>query len=595
MPKNVTPPLMNHEDPLGNVAPQPDWFADPVWRSVLDAIPSGLVAVDGQGQVVYCNPFAELALDLSAAAAVGRHFRDVFCPSLPLDRCWVSQALNAGTPLRNHRFRLEHPAGKRFPLVADLTPIRDREHAVLGAVVTITPLETAAAPGQDPDQSDPIHGDILDSVADGFYTVDHEWRITSFNRAAERLTGLREADVLGKVCSQVLETDRCADGCPLASTLERNENLLNNDIVMRAGSDQHRPVTANTAVLADRHGTPIGGVVSFRDSGLLAQLHRDLDPAARFEGMVGDHATMRELYELVTEVADSTSSVLIMGESGTGKEMVANALVRRSRRRDSPFVKVNCSVFPDALLESELFGHVKGAFTDARRDRAGRFRLANNGTILLDEIGEISPAAQVKLLRVLEQRQFEPVGSSQTVTVDVRVIAATNRDLPRLVREGQYREDLYYRLNVIPITLPPLRERPSDIPLLVRHFIAKYRLVTEKPIDGLEQEAIDLLLGYDFPGNVRELENAIEHAFARTRGTTILAEKLPLAIRLSGTPAEAAAQAVDAGSEESGSVLEALHRARWNRDGAARILGISRTTLWRRMKALGLDGPPHTS
>ena len=568
-------------------APAEDWFSSPVWRCVLDAVPSGLVAVDHEGTVVYFNPYAEMAVGVPAEQAVGQHFRDVFCPSLPLDRCWVSNALVEGANLRDHRFLLEHPTGARYSLTGDLTPVRSRDGSVLGAIVAVQETDAATA---EPQPGDGAHAEaIVDSIADGLYTVDHEWRITSFNRAAERITGLREAEVVGQVCSTVLETDKCAGGCPLAATLQRSESLFGNQIILRSTSEHSCPVVANTAVLADRDGQAIGGIVSFRDAALLSRVQRDLGAETQFEGMVGNHPAMREVYELLAEVADSDASVLILGESGTGKEMVADALVHRSRRRDQPCVKVNCSAFPETLLESELFGHVRGAFTGADHERAGRFRHADGGTLFLDEIGEISPAAQLKLLRVLEEKEFEPLGTSATVKVDARIIAATNRDLPRLVRERRFRDDLYYRLNVVTVLLPPLRARRDDIPLLVDYFLAKYRLVTGKPISVVEPRAMDLLLGYDYPGNVRELENAIEHIFARTSGTTAVVEKLPLAIRHASEPVDGATNG------DGRRILDALHEARWNRDRAARALGISRTTLWRRMKSLGIADEPEQS
>ena len=556
------------------------WWTSSVWRNILDSVPSGLVAVDTGGNIVHCNPYAEMALGLHSTMALGRHFRDVFCPSLPLPHCWVSHALKTGESRRSHRFFLEHSTGRRYALEGDLTPVRDERGQVLGAMVAVREAEDVADDIEERLQR--AEGAILDSIADGLYTVDHEWRITSFNRAAERLTGLREEDVLGQVCRSVLRTDRCEEGCPLATTLEQNENVFGCEVTLRCDSPNRRGVSVNTAVLYDRDHTPIGGLVTFRDTELDRRVKLDLEPTTQFEGMVGSHPNMREVYDLVAEVADSDASVLIMGESGTGKEMIADAVVRRSRRRDRPCVKVNCSVYPDTLLESELFGHVKGAFTDARQDRAGRFLLADGGTVFLDEIGEISAAAQVKLLRVLQDRAFEPLGSSTTARVDVRIVAATNRDLPQLVREGHFRDDLYYRLNVIPVVLPPLRARRSDIPLLVDYFLAKYRLLTGKPIERISANAMDLLIAYDYPGNVRELENAVEHAFARTRAATIELEKLPLALR----EQEAVPVRSDGGEKD---VLQALEQARWNRDRAAQLLGVSRTTLWRRMKALGLS------
>lgn len=562
-------------------------FLPRIWKPVLDAMPQGLVAVDSTGKIIYFNPYAEMALGIRAGEALGHHFREIFCPSLPLNQCWVNIALVAAEPVRQHRFIMERAEGQRHVLEANFTPVRDRDKKVMAAIIALQEMNGANPLRERLQQIEETHEAILGSIADGLFTVDHEWRLTSFNRAAERMTGWRESEVLGKFCSQVLKSDRCREGCPLASTLERRQNLFDYEVTIQDRDEQPKKVSVNTAVLNNRDGVPIGGVVTFRDTSLLQKLQEDLRDAAQFEGMIGKHKKMQEIFELIAEVADSDATVLIMGESGTGKELAANALVRRSRRRNQPLVKVNCSVFPETLLESELFGHVKGAFTDARQDRLGRFELANGGTILLDEVGEMSPNAQLKLLRVLEEREFERVGSSATIKIDVRVIAATNQNLPRLVQDKRFREDLYYRLNVIPLILPPLRERRSDLPLLTEYFLAKYRLLTGKPVTQINDRAMDLLMSFDYPGNVRELENAVEHAFARATGNVITEQKLPLAIR-QNEKSRASADCPEENNGECERIRRALQQTHWNRHRAARLLGMSRITLWRRMKALGM-------
>ena len=533
-------------------------FYDAVWKSVLDTVPAGLVAVDRGGRIIYCNNGAQMALGLEANGTIGRDFREVFCPSLPADSCWLNKALLTKETVRCHHFRMEHPSGGRYALEADFTPIKGTDDEVLGGWVAVR--EDGEA---DPDGADPSAGQILDSIAEGLYTVDHEWRITSLNRAAEELTGLREREILGQSCKEVLRADHCFDGCPLATTLEQDEGQLNCSMVLRYDSPQSLPVTANTAVLRDSNGDAIGGVVSFRDLRTQKRVATDLFPAARFEGLVGDDPQMLEVYQLIGEVADSLANVLIMGESGTGKEMVADALVKRSPRHDKPCVKVNCSVFPETVLQNELSG-----------ERPGRFMIADGGTLFLNEVTAISPASQVKLLRLIESE------------IDVRVISATDQDLLRLVQDGSFREDLYYRLNVIPIVLPPLRERRVDIAALVSYFIDKYRLVTGKSIHGVSDEALKTLMDYDFPGNVRELENAVEHAFARSSEAVIRVDKLPLAIKhgLTQEPAPPGRSR----RIQVPQVLRALEETHWNRSEAAALLGMSRTTLWRRMKALGL-------
>ncbi len=436
---------------------------------------------------------------------------------------------------------------------------------------------------------------ILDSLGEGLFTVDQEFRVRTFNRAAEKILGIKRDQVLGDFCKNVFQARRCVEECPIRKVLETGQNMfdLEGELLDRKG--RKIPVKLNAAVLKDETGEPIGGVVSFRDMSHLEEIQRNLLTRSNFHGIIGQHKSMQEIYNLIEEVSESDSSVLIQGESGTGKEMIANAIQKTSRRRNKPFIKVNCSVFPPDLLASELFGHVKGAFTDAVKDRVGRFELADGGTIFLDEIAEMPLQMQVQLLRVLQEGTFERVGESITRKVDVRIIAATNKDLRKEMLAGRFREDLFYRLNVIPIQVPPLRYRKSDIPHLVQYFIRKYSLLTGKKITEVDDEAMDLLIGYDWPGNVRELENTIEYAFARTKGEIIHASKLPPNLRLQPQcecveieeKLNVQPQVIDSASEfkRIQSILERVH---WNRSKAAKLLGMGRTTLWRKMKQYGL-------
>ncbi|MCI0513975.1 sigma 54-interacting transcriptional regulator, partial [candidate division KSB1 bacterium] len=319
---------------------------------------------------------------------------------------------------------------------------------------------------------------ILNSIGEGLFTVDQDFKITSFNRAAERMTGYTAALVLNKFCKHVFRTDKCQAGCPLALTLEKGENLYDYELYLRAGEIGQLQVKVNTAILFDREHQPVGGVLSFRESTPCSGFVDDLELQAHFEGMVGISQPLREIFTMIAEISDSDASVLIQGESGTGKELVANAIQRRSLRAKMPFIKINCSVFPETLLASELFGHIRGAFTGAQHDRTGRFEAANGGTVFLDEIAEASPQVQVQLLRILQDGTFERIGESGTRRTDVRIIAATNQNLELALKSGKFRDDLFYRLNVIPVFLPPLRERKMDIPLLIQFFINKYRRST---------------------------------------------------------------------------------------------------------------------
>ncbi len=433
---------------------------------------------------------------------------------------------------------------------------------------------------------------ILDSLGEGLFTVDKNFRVQTINRAAERLLGIKREKSLGDFCKNVFRTMRCYGECPIQKVLEENKNVFDLENEMTHVSGRRLKVQLNAAVLREENGEPIGGVISFRDMTHLEEIHKNLFSRTNFHGIIGTHKSMQEIYDLIEEVADSDSSVLIQGESGTGKELIANAIQKTSKRRDKPFIKVNCSVFPPDLLASELFGHVKGAFTDAVKDRVGRFEMADGGTIFLDEIAEMPLQMQVHLLRVLQEGTFERVGESVTRKVNVRIIAATNKDIRKEMMAGRFREDLYYRLNVIPIYAPPLRERKCDIPHLVRYFMQKFSMITGKKIKEIDDEAMDLLLSYEWPGNVRELENSIEYAFARTKGKIIHASKLPPNVRLNtrclGESAETFKSQSLPETSELQIIRHTLEKVKWNRSKAAEILGMGRTTLWRKMRQYGL-------
>ncbi len=435
---------------------------------------------------------------------------------------------------------------------------------------------------------DPRYGSLIfDNIPHGIFTVDAERRITSFNRAAEEITGWSQEEALGRPCTSIFNSNHCAGRCFLFNSIERGEPHRDCEVHIIKRNGTEISVAVSTASLTSDDGEVIGGIEMFRDLTEVNTLRRELEGSYQIGDIVSKSAAMKGVRDLLPLVARSDSTVLIEGEPGTGKELVARAIHNMGPRREGPFVGVNCGALPESLVESELFGHVRGAFTDAKRDKPGRFAAAQGGTLLLDEIGDISAAVQVKLLRVLQEREYVPLGSSEPVKADVRILAATNRDLSHEAMNGRFRQDLYFRLNVVRIVLPPLRSRWEDIPLLVQHFIERFNNLQGRRICGISERAMTTLAGHSFPGNVRELENAIEHAFVVCAGNTIRREDLPPHIRgEAAVPPEASRESAGGplDAAEAAAIRDALRRYSNNRTETARGLGISRNTLWRKMK-----------
>jgi PAS domain S-box-containing protein len=432
---------------------------------------------------------------------------------------------------------------------------------------------------------------ILDSIADGVFTVDLDWRITSFNRAAEEITGMPREEAIGRICAEVFKATICESACVLRKTMETGEPIVSKEIEIVRSDGEAVPVSISTALLRDERGAVVGGVETFRDLSAIEELKKELEHRHTYRDIVSKSHEMRKLFDILPEIAVSESTVLIEGESGTGKELFARAIHSLSPRCDGPLVTVNCGALPDTLLEAELFGYKAGAFTDARQDKPGRFALADGGTIFLDEIGDISQAMQVRLLRVLQERIYEPLGGTESIRADVRVITATNRNIDRLVKNGAFRQDLFYRINVIRLVVPPLRARKEDVPLLVDHFIDHFNRLKGKSIRDVSPDVMAALMHHDFPGNVRELENIIEHAFVLCKSGSIKMRHLPEHMRAQGSPAELA-ESTNLDELEARFIRETLRRKGWNRTAAARELGMHKTTLWRKIKRLGIELPP---
>ena len=436
---------------------------------------------------------------------------------------------------------------------------------------------------------------ILDSIADGVFTVDSAWKITSFNRAAEKITGIKKIDAIGRHCWEVFRASICESFCSLKHTVETGKPVVNQSIFIVNSSGNRVPISISTAILKDNRGNLIGGVESFRDLSLVETLKKELSGRHSFHDIISKNKEMQRLFGILEQVAESDTTVLLEGESGTGKELFAKALHSMSPRKEGPIITINCGALPDNLLESELFGYKAGAFTDAKKDKAGRIGLADGGTLFLDEIGDISPALQIRLLRVIQEKTYEPLGSTKTEKADVRFVTATNKDLESLVKDNQFREDLYYRINVVKIHLPPLRERKEDIPLLVPHFIKRFNDLKGKSIQELEPEVLPLLMSYNFPGNIRELENIIDYATVVCKNSLIGIEHLPDYLTQDKKTDEINRTTQNKTGEfkemESRYIYNALEKNSWNRKATAASLGIHPTTLWRKIKQLNIDVP----
>lgn len=434
---------------------------------------------------------------------------------------------------------------------------------------------------------------ILESISDGVFTVNHEWRIMSFNRAAEEITGIPREEAIGRYCWEVFRSNMCEGDCALKRTMKVGKSFVSTSTYIINSEKQRIPIAVSTSLLRNEAGEVLGGVETFRDNSVVEELRRELSGSFHQGDMVSRSELMKKIFGLLPQIAESDSTVLIEGETGTGKELLARAIHDLSLRKDAPCIAINCGALPDTLLESELFGYKAGAFTNAAGDKDGYFSAASGGTIFLDELGETSPAFQVKLLRVVEEKEFQPLGSVEKQKADVRIIAATNKKLSLLVEQGDFRRDLFYRINIMRVQLPPLRERKEDIPLLIERFITKMNRVRGKSVTGIDDQAFKLLMQHDYPGNIRELENIIEHAFVLCSQGQIAVQHLPTHLELRSHTATKDYFSIQSAVEstEAEIIFTALERNGFNRAAAAKELGMHKSTLFRKIKKFHIDLP----
>lgn len=431
---------------------------------------------------------------------------------------------------------------------------------------------------------------VIESVTEGVIAVDLDNRIRFFNQAAEKITGFSREEALQSYCFDILRTNICQGLCVLEETLRRKQGIVNMPAIIINKDGKEVPVSISTSLLYDDAEKVIGGIETFRDLSVEEALRKEIKKSYTFQHMVSKNVEMQKIFSILPDIAESGVPVLIEGESGTGKELVARAIHDLSPVRQGPFVEINCAAIPETLLESEFFGYVKGAFTDAKNDKHGRIFMADGGTLFLDEIGELPQPLQAKLLRVIEDKELTPLGAVKPIKVNVRFVAATNRDLSKMMEAGTFRKDLYFRLNVAKIELPPLKKRREDIPLLIENFIEKLNLLRKKNIAGVSSEVVSILMRYAFPGNVRELENILEFASILCKGRIIEKEHLPREL-LESLPNNVAGEEMPLSpiEEAEAKILRRLLERYGNRTRVAKEIGVSRTTLWRKLKRYGIE------
>lgn len=561
------------------------------WLRILDHFNIGVILVDSHRKIRQCNTSARNLLGLTPDEIIGGDCQEIFCGLPCFSTCPFHDP--TGSDVRDMDVEFLDEADEKHRVTRVGAPLLNAKGRVQGCITVLqdhSPLNELVNRVHYEEQSLKI---ILDSLNMGIFTVNRGGLITFFNRAAEKVSGFSRMNLLGKECTALFPGDGKKSCAVIRQVLKEMvpATSVRGELISFQG--ESIPVSADYIPLLNDHGGIIGALAAFQDMTLVQQLDQAIKGRYMFHHMIGKDPAMRRIFEMVRVVAKTESTMLIEGGTGTGKDLLAKIIHSESKRSERPFVKVNCAAIPENLLESEIFGYVRGAFTGADRDKPGRFSEADTGTIFLDEIGDLPLSLQAKLLRVLEDREFYPLGSRKTLHVDVRIISATNRKLESLVAEKLFREDLFYRLNVLRIDLPPLKDRQGDLPLLIRHLMRKQAGIMKKSLPDICATAMEILLNYSYPGNIRELENIIEHAIILCQEEVIRSCHLPayllerLALNERGNLDQRSINRRMPGTDkERLQILDVLDANGWHRGKTANLLGIDRTTLWRKMRKL---------
>ncbi len=548
----------------------------------------GVIAISPDLRVMSANSQAEMILKRSFNPGRDFNLSDIITrQTLPDIERALEEVLLNGHPRENLEAVLENGS---IALNLSVNPILDPDKKIIGAILAFRCKGPGLAlPETEDDNLFVGYDTLFDQMAEGVFTINSRWKITAFNRRAQEITGFSSEEVLGNYCWEIFRSDLCKSNCPLKRSIETGTACMDQDIRIVVKDGRSQSILVNTSAIRNNNNRVVGAIETFR---LLTSANEENDISTEsrksMNEIIGQSAPLKKILRLLPDVAASEASVIIEGEPGTGKELIARTIHQQSKRSGGPFISVNCSAISENLLDSELFGHAKDAFTGAVNARVGKLELAKNGTLFLDEICDIKPETQIKMLRVLEERVFERVAGIRTIPMDTRIIAATNKSLAVEVREGRFREDLYYKLRTVPIYLPPLRERKSDIPLLVNHYIAKFNKKFGKKVKGIDTKVQKLLNQFSWPGNIRELERILEYAFVFVKGPIITSLHLPETGKNTLTARPERLNSSYLWEEEKLTIENVLKKTNGHRDDAAGILGISRTSLWRKMKAHGL-------
>lgn len=554
----------------------------------------GIVVIGRDKKIIIFNEAASRITGYSEQSSVHEDFAFLFKNDAEAERN-ISKSLEEGVLLNNLSMDINCVEGKKKNVLASISPIKS-DNSVVCVVFVFRDTNEMISLSEEIhqktseliDQKNKLDA-IFNSNIEGTFTIDNEWNVTSFNTSAEKITGFNKSEAIGKKCWEIFNSSLCRNGCHMEQTIQKSIPMIGNELEIMNKYGKLVPIRVNSNILINNKNEKIGALETFIDISEIKNLSAHLTEFFKYENIVGHNKEIKQIISVLESVSQTDTSVLITGESGTGKELAARAIHINSSRKTAPFIAINCSAFAESLIESELFGHEKGAFTGAIKTKIGKFESAQGGTLFLDEIGDLSSAVQTKLLRVLETHEFERVGANNLIKLDVRIIAATNKNLSKEILEGRFREDLYYRINVINIHLPPLRQRMDDLPLLVNHFIEEFNKKFNKRIKRFSTSAFDKLLEYEWPGNIRELENVIEHCFVLCTGEIIQVECMPKRLREQSNvnPAEKP-KVKNIREAERELILSVLEKNNNNRTATSKELNIDPSTLWRKMKRYGI-------